>query len=107
MYPELETFLDETFGGIEATTGAIGRVVVEPDYDTQPNPQEKQQLSDGLLQFIREQPPNPAAMASPQGFEVTVPKDRGLLSKYVRRITFHADRLEGPWVEIEPPGSWI
>ncbi len=60
-----------------------------------------------LIQCIREQSPDAAAIASREGFAIEIPDRYPLLRKYIRSITLHQDRAEGAWVEVEPPGNWI
>lgn len=98
MHPDLEFFLEETFDQIQPSLPGIGRVVVEPDYDAEPDPSEKDKLRAEFLQFVRDHP---------DSGEVDVPSDSGVLAKYLRRVTLRKDAVEGPWVEVAPPGNWI
>ncbi len=107
MHPELETFLDSAFRSVEPTSVEIGRVVVEPDYNVTPAQHDAGHLTSELVQCLREQSPEPAALASHEGFEVAIPGNYRLLLKYIRSITLHQDRAEGPWIEVAPPGNWI
>ncbi len=107
MNPSLEWFLEDTFRDIEPTSSAIGRVVLEPDYDSTPNASDAPSLRDELVAFIRQQLPGVVELASPDGAEATTLSKFSTLSKYVRRVTLHQDRLPGSWIEITPPGSWI
>ncbi len=107
MHPELETFLENAFQSIRPTASAIGRVVVEPDYDVAPVERDAGHLASELAQCLREQSPNAEAIASHEGFEIEIAGSYRLLSKYIRRITLHQDSLKGPWVEVAPPGNWI
>lgn len=107
MHPELETFLEHAFQNIEPTSPDIGRVVVEPDYEISPAQHDAGHLASELVQCLREQSPNPAALASHQGVQVRIAGAYRLLAKYIRSITLHQDRVEGAWVEVAPPGNWI
>ena len=107
MHPELETFLENAFESIQPTSDDIGRVVVEPDYDLSPIEHDGRHLASELVQCLRAQNPEPADLASHEGFEADIPGAYRLLLKYIRRITLHRDRAEGPWVEVAPPGNWI
>ena len=107
MDPNLEFFLERAFEPVQPTSSEIGRVVVEPDYDRSPVQADARPLVDELTQCLREQSPDPVALKSHEGFEVEISNKYPLLSKYVRSITLHQDRTEGPWVEIAPPGNWI
>jgi len=107
MDPQLEFFLEDAFKSVPPTSAGIGRVVVEPDYDVTPEPNDKNQLAAQLVQCIQEQSPNAAALAAPEGWELQVPNSYSLLSKYVRTITLYQAPAEQPWVEVAPPGNWI
>lgn len=107
MNPNLEDFLEDAFSSIKPTSGTIGRVVVEPDYDSGTAADDGQQLRSEFLKLLNEQNVDGDALKSHDGFEVKIPDRYQLLSKYIRRITFHADGVEGDWVEVAPPGNWI
>ncbi len=107
MHPELEFFLEDALKSIQRTSPEIGRVVFEPDYDIDPIPTEARQVGDELKRCLAEQTPQPDALAAHDGFPVALSGKYPLLSKYARAITLHADGVEGPWVEIAPPGNWI
>lgn len=107
MDPRLELFLEDALEGVRATSSGIGRVVVEPDYNLSPKDSDAVSIAEELRQLIDRQSPDPAALASPQGYEVHIPEDCPVLAKYIRSITLHQDRVEGSWVEVVPPGNWI
>jgi len=107
MNPDIETFLDTAFRSIQPTSPDIGRVVVEPDYEASLSEPDAGSLQSELLQCLREQSPDSPALASHQGFEVNLVPAYPLLKKYLRRVTLHQDKLDGSWVEVAPPGSWI
>ena len=107
MYPQLEFFLEEAFRSVRPTSPDIGRVVVEPDYDISPDKKERDQLADELVRCIQEESPLATDLASPQGWELKVPKNYPVLAKYLRSITLHQAPAEQPWVEVAPPGNWI
>ncbi len=107
MDPNLEFFLERSFESVQPTLSEVGRVVVEPDYDRSPVPEDARELAEELTRCLREQSPESAALASHDGFTVDVMGKYPLLSKYIRSITLHQDRTEGPWVEVAPPGNWI
>jgi hypothetical protein len=107
MNPETETFLDNAFRSIQPTSPEIGRVVVEPDYEVSPSEGDATGLQSELLESLREQSLDPAALASHDGFELKISSRYVLLTKYIRRVTLHQDKLDGSWVEIAPPGNWI
>ena len=107
MNPGIEDFLEGAFASIEPTSKAIGRVVVEPDYDSGNTADDPQQLRAEFLELLQSQQIDAAALNSHGGFEVKIPSRYELLFRYVRRIVFHADAVEGDWVEVAPPGYWI
>ena len=107
MHPELEFFLEDAFGRVQPTAGEIGRVVVEPDYEVAPDAKAAGQLASELVECLREARVDEETLAGPQGCEIEIAGTYQLLRKYVRRITLHADSVEGDWVEVAPPGSWI
>ena len=107
MHPELEDFLEETFQDIKPTDPAIGRVVVEPDYEAQPEAKDAGHLASELLQCLRDADASEVASAGREGHEIEIPGAYRVLRKYILRITLHADKVEGDWVEVAPPGNWI
>ncbi len=98
MNPDLEFFLEDAFDPIQPTSGAIGRVVVEPDYDIDPDEKDKAKLRDELVQCLKEHSGEK---------EFAPPGNFATLAKYVREISLHEDKLEGSWVEVASPGNWI
>ena len=108
MNPDLEIFLEDAFEPVAPTSGAIGRVVVEPDYETEhPTTANAGQLRDELISLLNEQSPDTVRLHSHEGVEIAIPERYRLLSRFLRRVTLHADKPEGAWVEVEPPGNWI
>jgi hypothetical protein len=107
MDPRLEPFLEDALDGVKATSSRIGRVVVEPDYDVSPVDGDADAIANELRELIQRQSPDPAALASPEGYQVHIPEDCPVLAKYIRAITLHQDTVEGSWVEVAPPGNWI
>ena len=107
MNLDVETFLENAFEAIQPTSAGIGRVVVEPDYEVQVSPEDAGRLAEDLTQFLQGAPRDSAAIASPQGYDVEIPKQFELLRKYLRQITLHGEPVEGPWIEVAPPGNWI
>ena len=107
MDPQLEFFLEDAFKSVARTSPHIGRVVVEPDYDTSPVPQDREQLTRELIDCIQERAPDTNALACPQGWSIEIEKKHTLLAKYVRKITMHEAPAEHPWIEVAPPGNWI
>jgi hypothetical protein len=107
MDPQLEFFLEEAFSAVRPTSPQIGRIVVEPDYDISPDQKERDQLANEFVRCIQEQSPNASDLASPQGWELKIPTEYPLLTKYLRSITLHQTPAERPWVEVAPPGNWI
>ncbi len=107
MNLELEDFLERSLASVQPVAQGIGRVVVEPDYDVDFVEEDAAKLPGELTGCIRDQRTDLLALQSPNGFEVEISPKHALLKKYVRRITLHADGVEGPWVEVAPPGNWI
>jgi hypothetical protein len=107
MHPELEDFLQDVLSGVRTTSAQVGRVVVEPDYEAVPAQGDVRRLQQQLSELLDRQSPDAASLASPEGYEVHVPEDCPLVAKYLRSITLHQDRVEGPVIEVAPPGNWI
>lgn len=107
MHPDLEFFLEDAFQSVQQTSPEIGRVVVEPDYDVAPDVQDAGTLPTQLLQCLRESKIDNKALSGHEGYDLEVPAAYRLLHKYIRRITLHADGVEGEWIEVSPPGNWI
>jgi hypothetical protein len=107
MHAELEDFLESAFGSIQPSSASIGRVVVEPDYNVRPDVSCASHIAEQLSKCIRNQPLAADKLTSRNGLEASIDPQYGLLRKYLRRITLHADPVEGSWIEIAPPGNWI
>ena len=107
MNPDLEFFLEKAFTGIEPSSSRIGRVVVEPDYDVVFRPEDERPLRDELVRFVDSLMPEESNLQSFDGFETEIGKQFPLLKKYVRRLSLHADKANGDWIEVVPPGNWI
>jgi hypothetical protein len=107
MHPDLEQFLEDAFASVQPSSPAIGRVVVEPDYDVAPDPKDAGNLASELVQCLREAKIDKTALASHEGFEIQIPSAYRLLHRYVRSVTLHANTIEGEWIEVAPPGNWI
>lgn len=107
MHAELEDFLESAFSSIQPSSASIGRVVVEPDYNVRPDLSYASHIAEQLSECIRSQPIAADKLASRTGLEANIGPEYGLLRKYLRRVTLHADPVEGPWIEIAPPGNWI
>ncbi len=98
MHPDLDEFLEGAFRSVQPVSPAIGRVVLEPDYDVAPDPSEARELANQLTDCLR----GHTLMG-----DVTIDTKYVLLKKYLRHISLHAEPVDGSWVEIEPPGNWI
>jgi hypothetical protein len=107
VHAELEDFLENAFASIHPSSSRIGRVVVEPDYNVRPDPSCASQIAQQLLDCIRNQPLTSDKLAARGGLEANIGPEYDLLRKYLRRISLHADPVDGPWIEIAPPGNWI
>ena len=98
MHPDLEFFLEDALDSIQPSIPGIGRVIVEPDYDAEPDESEKEALRSAFVEFIQ---------VHPASGEIGIPAGQGVLSKYLRRVTLKREPLQGSWVEVAPPGNWI
>jgi hypothetical protein len=107
MKPDLEFFLEQTFDPVEPTSPEIGRVIVEPDYETSYDAAEATSLRKQLIACLAAQSPKAKDLSAPGGYEVHSMNKYPVLAKYIRRITLHKDTVEGPWIEVAPPGNWI
>lgn len=103
----LEDFLVSAFASVDPVSKAIGRVVVEPDYEVAPDDGDAGELAAQLTEVLRGQPAASDDLASRGGLELKIDEQHPVLRKYLRRITLHADTVEGSWVEVAPPGNWI
>lgn len=97
MHPDLDDYLEETFGAMPPVAG-IGHLVIEPDYETAPTEEDRGALVRELTECVR-------GHQAPEEFAIEARYP--VLRKYVRRVSLHADVVEGSWVEIVPPGNWI
>ena len=108
MNPDLEDHLQNAFKTLQPTNPAIGRVVVEPEYESEASPAAPEVLLSELKDLL-------TAFQLPEGHELPVHAGEqvsGLdkcphLKEIVRRVSLHGDREDGPWVEVAPPGYWI
>ncbi len=107
MHPDLDEFLERVLAPIEPVSKSIGRVVVEPDYDTEPDDRDADSLRTELTACIAALPAVSEPITSPHGREVKIDTRYSVLGKYLRHITLHRDTVEGAWVEVAPPGNWI
>ena len=107
MHPDLESFLEEALARVKPTSSQIGRVVVEPDYEAEPDAADAKPVADQLTGCLRSQVLNMELLTSHDGQEIKVSSSETLILKYIRRITLHADQMDGDWIEIAPPGNWI
>ena len=107
MHPELEDFLTGAFASVEPVSKAIGRVVVEPDYEVTPQEGDARELAAQLTDFLRAQAPAGDELHTREGVEMKIDGKHPVLRKYLRKLTLHADTVKGAWIEIAPPGNWI
>ena len=108
MNPDIEQVLQDAFKTIESTNPAIGRVLVEPEYESESTQFDTAELRNelaGLLASLSGL--DGAVLRSHDGLEVEQLGERPALKSLVRRITLHADSADGPWIEVAPPGNWI
>ena len=107
MHPDLEPFLEDAFCSIKPTSDLIGRVIVEPDYDVEPQKKDSAALAKELQDYLGSISYDAEQVASPGGVDIQISTHFVLLKKYLRQITLHGDRVEGSWIEVAPPGNWI
>jgi|SRR3954464_15049183 hypothetical protein len=107
MNPDLEIFLQDVFNEVQSSSPAIGRVVVEPDYESGSTDADPEELRRELARLLSMQHPDVPALATHPGIEVQISGVYPELAKCVRRIFLHGDKAEGPWIEVAPPGYWI
>jgi hypothetical protein len=107
MNPDLEVFLQDVFGNLERGNIPVPRVAVEPDYESGSTDVDPAKLRSELSQFLAEQQVDKKTLSSHEGIEIGVPKEYLQLSRAVRRVFLHADKEDGPWIEVIPPGNWI
>ncbi len=107
MHTDIEPFLEQALASVQPTSAKIGRVVVEPDYEAEPDPGDAGAIASQLVECIAAHPIDKRALCSAHGFEIAVGLDHPTLRKYVRCIVLHSDRAEGSWVIVAPPGNWI
>jgi hypothetical protein len=77
MNPDLEDFLQSTFDSIGSSAGAVGRVILKPDYEASLNPDDRTKLRDELLQSLE-------GKSADIDFEPSA--EYKTLSHYIRRI---------------------
>ncbi len=108
MNPDLEMYLQDAFKTMQPTNPKIARVMVEPEYESGAAPADAAVLRDELSSLLAAfGDVGDREITTHAGEEVTGLESCQNLHRVVRRITLHADREDGPWVEIAPPGNWI
>lgn len=107
MNPDIETFLQDAFKDIQPSVQGVGRVRVEPDYESDAVLEKPEAFAAELRKAVSVQKVDLLALGSHTGFEIDDMSKFPLLQKLVLRIALHGDGAEGPWVEVAPPGNWI
>lgn len=108
MNPDIENFLQDALKNLPPSVQGVGRVVVEPDYDSTAELQNPQGLIVEFVRLLNAQRVDMVALMSHVGFEVDDFSRYPRVASLVRRISLHADAAaDGPWVEVAPPGYWI
>ena len=108
MNPDLEIYLQDAFKTMQPSNPAVARVMVEPEYESQAAPADAAVLRDELASLLGSfQAIDKREIDTHDGEEVPGLNRCENLRQVVRKITLHADREDGPWVEIAPPGNWI
>lgn len=106
MNPEIEPMLEEAFESIEPVSTSVGRVAVEPDYDSGLSAGDVPQIKQELEKLLSSVQLSPDAIASHEGQTVNFSGSL-TLSRFVRKISLHGGEADKPWVEVVPPGNWI
>lgn len=106
MNPEIETMLEDAFEPIQPVSTTVGRVAVEPDYESGLTPAETPQIRAELEKLLQGVKLSATDIASHDGQNIDF-SGSSLLSRYLRKISLHGGEADTPWVEVVPPGNWI
>jgi hypothetical protein len=100
-------FLASVFAQIRSTSPLIGKVLIEPREDVQPEDSDHNELASELTRLLQEQSPG-SEWNWRQGITVAIPERYQYLKKYVRSITLRQDKCTpgAPWVQVEPFGTY-
>lgn len=101
----IEAFLEDAFGTIQATSAAVGRVLVGPNDAVTSDESDRAGLADELVRCIREETAKPIKLNSELGHEIQISDSYPLLKKYLRDITIYGDVRIGSWVQVKPSGG--
>src|ERR1035438_5580874 len=93
----IEAFLEDAFGSVEATSTAVGRVIVDPNDSVISDESERAGLADELVRSIQEETAKPINVNSPQGHDIQPSDSYPLLKKYLRGITIYGVKGIGSW----------
>ncbi len=107
MNPDIEDFLQDAFKDLKPNVQGVGRVLVEPDYESTAALENADQLTAEMRKLLSAQRVDLVDLKSHTGFEVDDLSKYPNLQKLVLRISLHEDAAEGPWIEVAPPGNWI
>lgn len=106
MNPEIEPMLEEAFESIQPVSTAVGRVAVEPDYESGLSADDVPQIKAELEKLLQCVQLSAGAIASHDGQDVSFTTSPTLM-RFVRKISLHGGEADKPWVEVVPPGNWI
>ena len=101
----IEAFLVDAFATIEATSTAVGRVLVGPNDDATSDESDCAGLADELVRCIREETAKSINLNSPLGHEIQLSDSYPLLKKYLRGVTIYGDVRNESWVQVKPSGG--
>ena len=98
--------LEEALESIQPVSTAVGRVAVEPDYESGLTAADVPQIKAELEKLLNSLQLAPEDIASHDGQDVKF-SESPMLSRFVRKISLHGGEADKPWVEVVPPGNWI
>lgn len=106
MNPEIEPLLEEKLASLAPTSNLVGRVSVEPDYESGLTATDIQQLRTELEEVLSTVPVSADAINGHDGQTVDF-KAFPTLTRFIRKISLHGGDAVEPWVDVVPPGNWI
>lgn len=106
MNPEIETLLEDGLCSLQPTSDAVGRVSIEPDYESEFGAADLPQLRAELEEVLNTAPVSAKAVKEHDGQELDFAAFP-TLTRFVRKIALHGGATATPWIEVIPPGNWI
>ena len=98
--------LEDAFESIQPFTTSVGRVAVEPDYESGMTAADVPNIKSELEKLLGGLQYSAQAIASHDGQDVDF-RGSSTLARFVRKISLHGGEADKPWVEVVPPGNWI